>query len=116
MSDYQRNVLTSKHPFIISSNGIGSGKTYGAAIIAGTDLLKGRSSLCVSQSYSSLRDTFIPAIEDVLQKIGVPYNYNKSEHMIDLFNDSGIHPRIIGRSAEVLPTHVGIEKTPYTCL
>ena len=108
MSDYQRNVLTSKHPFIISSNGIGSGKTYGAAIIAGTDLLKGRSSLCVSQSYSSLRDTFIPAIEDVLQKIGVPYNYNKSEHMIDLFNDSGIHPRIIGRSAENEPGIKGV--------
>lgn len=108
MSDYQRNVLTSKHPFIISSNGIGSGKTYGAAIIAGTDLLKGRSSLCVSQSYSSLRDTFIPAIEDVLQKIGVPYNYNKSEHMISLFNDSGIHPRIIGRSAENEPGIKGV--------
>ena len=108
MSDYQRNVLTEKHPFIISSNGIGSGKTYAAAIIAATDLIKGRSSLCVSQSYSSLRDVFIPAIEDVLMKIGVPYNYNKSEHMIDLFNESGIHPRIIGRSAENEPGIKGV--------
>ncbi len=100
MSNYQRDVLLSEHPFIISSNGIGSGKSYAAAIIGGMDLCKGRSSLCVSQSYRALKDVLFPAIIDVLNTLGVKYYYNKSSYQISLTNANGYHPRIIGRSAE----------------
>jgi len=100
MSGYQRDVLLSDHPFIISSNGIGSGKTFGAAIIAALDLPIGRSSLVVAQSYSCLRDVMFPAIVDVLNQLKIPHFYNRTSYQISLTTANGYHPRIIGRSAE----------------
>jgi hypothetical protein len=100
MSDYQRDVLESKDPFIISINGIGSGKTYCASIVAVVDLLKGRSSLVTAQNYKCLKDVLFVSILDVLNQFNIKYYYNISDSAISLTKKSSSHARIIGRSAE----------------
>lgn len=108
LSKAQKAFVFSDSVFNVALCGIASGKTYAAAAKAVLDLVQGRSTIVVAQTYSALELTVFPAICSVLDSIGMRYHFNRSVPEISLTRTNGYYPRIVGKSAEKIENVRGL--------
>lgn len=99
LSAPQREFVTSKAPNPALVAGLGAGKTYAATIRFVIDMLldKGINCLLGMPTYDLLRLRAIPGFEEVLEKIGLPFNVNKSDYSIEIIGYGFIYFRSYDR-------------------
>lgn len=71
---------------VISSCGVGSGKSKVGAMFIVRDLLEGHRCLCCAQTYSALSKVMYREIELFLNQLHIPYKYNKSSMELQVGN------------------------------
>jgi len=81
---HQKKILESQSYITAMSCGIGSGKTYTAALLAIIELLRGKRVLLITATYAMLRDVLIAQMKEIITEKGLPYDHNRLTQTIKI--------------------------------
>lgn len=89
-------------PILVLKGGLRSGKTFGLVLKAlrMATLAWPKPILVVEPTYQMLRDVFVETARTVLDKVGVPYEWHRTDHILTVYPASSRPLRIFCRSLD----------------
>lgn len=86
MLSHQAEALTSEKKFTALASGLGSGKTWTGVhwVIKQSQESPSSKGFIGATTFSQLQNSTLAAVFSELQRIGIPYNYNKSSGILEL--------------------------------